>query len=742
MANYGGSGNLVVVSVRSAAEYSESVRGEEQCSCLVPVPHSATSNFGSVDRISVGNHTVSPSKEWLRDDHPPAYVEGHGPRTARCKPCHIDWGSGVDGSCNGSPVAASCPVLVGEYTQEKTVELWDRSGECSIGQHESVTRPTTGELDSTPPLLEQVVAPTSCVVGSAVGRPHGSGATVSLLQCEMHSLNHESSPRELFTVNNLYTPQGSLADRSETVSVLTCTAAGVFDMAQFSMLCTPVSHLSGCLSFDDVEQERQQGTAYRPSPVSPGRNQTKPPYTQMVESLPNFYEVEHNKEGGRRRWWVTSFFFGAMILPFVVHGLFLWINNTPHIRVKLCNAGYCNCTIAEATTFSITFGQHVYVPFALFTPMLFFFTLAAVERKAEEMRRYVRMSRYTVSGSSTIAPDNDNCLRSSEVLDNATHRALQWDLPHSLVMTCSFPSLWVIVMLRYFLFAIADTQLPRLSGLPVEALGLLQAIGLALPLGAYAMIKSAPLLIVPYALLDAFPLFIFPLLSNIGTETATRYVVLLLFIVMAERGCWYLSSAVMPRVTPVGVKITLSSTFVALSLLAAYVASSTVSTVGVVLAPIVVALEVLIMELVFSTLLVEVTAWNLHRLFVAHILRREPPPPQQSASDATNISTQVRWTALFPSILATVPLFCSWQWDRVLPSGTCDGRLPTNVRFYFTMLSIFVGAFTLACVITIVIRWKNERLRPPLIVKDWVLFILWGWYVSCSVPYALNVVSH
>ncbi|KEG10653.1 hypothetical protein DQ04_03461040 [Trypanosoma grayi] len=448
---------------------------------------------------------------------------------------------------------------------------------------------------------------------------------------------------------------------------------------------------------------------------------------------------------------VGMFILFALVLPFILQEAFVMTNHYALSSPKLCSSMSCLCTVKERFAFIFTYGLHVYIPFSLFTPMLFFLAYDAVERHAQSTQLQLRMARYAVSDevidptcggvslSVCVSPQLGE-VGTVQQGESVEPRLLQWDLPPCSRLFFRKRIFWVVVVSRFVFLALIDTQLPHLEKVPEACWGLLRGVALGTPLIAYSMYKARVFLTAPYILLDALPFLFRLVLGKYRTDSHLWDMVGPTLIILFERSFWYLSAYAMPASTPVGIKTAVSSSFAAMYFLMILVLALFVDSERHFYVVIVIAIEVLVCELLFSTVLVRVIAWRAYALLMHSLFRRKIQLTPLRASGSTNISTQVRWVAVPPAVCAILPLFQYAQWHRAVPRSDCRGRLKDGILLCPTAFLLIIGVIITACVITIVIRWKNQRLRPPLILQDCGMLFLWGWYVFCSVPLILSAV--
>ncbi|KAH9588867.1 hypothetical protein LSM04_002651 [Trypanosoma melophagium] len=450
----------------------------------------------------------------------------------------------------------------------------------------------------------------------------------------------------------------------------------------------------------------------------------------------------------------------AVLLPLLLEELFILVNHFVKQGPQQCSTLQCQCNVGESALFVFTYGLHIYIPFAVFTPTLFFLTLDAVEKDARAMHTCSRTSRYIVADDDDDDNGN-NDFRSLSLHDvgnptfvssrprnldempqrNAGHVSLfRWDLPPCFSFLKRKIPFWVVIIIRFILLAIMDTQLPHMPQVPFATWGPLRLAALSLPLIIYALYNTRPFVAAPCILLDAFPLLLPLILGDRFTGSDVWCMTLPLRVFGFERLLWYLSASCMPKCTPIGIKTAVSTTFVALCILVILTSSIFIDAVNRFYVVIVMVVEIILLELLFGTLFLEVLGLRLYVLLRRHLFRPRVESHPLKATDPTNISTQVRWPAIPIAVCAIVPFFQFFQLHHVYPRSDCHGNLNRNIEVYFPTFVIFIGTLVMAFFITALIRWKHHRFRLPLFLQEWLLLFLWSWYIFASVPLALAAV--
>ncbi|RNE96568.1 uncharacterized protein Tco025E_09697 [Trypanosoma conorhini] len=442
----------------------------------------------------------------------------------------------------------------------------------------------------------------------------------------------------------------------------------------------------------------------------------------------------------------------GFLVPFVIQEVFVVANHLATAGPILCGGATSNCNLKSILLFVFAYGIDLYIPFAFFTPALFFLSYDAVVRKEQERELHAHLSRYAVpvdtpSSACVRAPNGgmDDCPRSggAETRDHceqSERSKLRWDLPPCVSVLRRGFVFWVIVLTRFVFLAAMDTYLPFMTKIPATLWGPMRLVALSLPLMIYSLYETRPFLAVPYVLLDAFPLLFQLVLGNNTIPTRIRCMTGPMMLVIFERICWYVSVAAMPKDVPVGIKIVVSSTFTAIYFLLLLALSLTVDTRQNFYVTIVVAVQVLFWELLFNILLLELLARRLYVLLMSCLFQREVRTPRVQAADPTNISTQVRWPTLLVAVGAIVPFFQFHQWHRLIPYSDKHGNVTEAFQVYVATFFAVIGAIIVATIISLLIRWKHQLLRMPLLMEDWFLLLVWGCYVFSSVPLVLAAV--
>ncbi|ORC87240.1 uncharacterized protein TM35_000232110 [Trypanosoma theileri] len=447
----------------------------------------------------------------------------------------------------------------------------------------------------------------------------------------------------------------------------------------------------------------------------------------------------------------------AMILPFALQEVFILVNHFIEHGPQQCCKVDCLCTPGESVLIVFTYGLFVYIPFSVFTPTLFFLTLDAVEKDTQVTRLRTRTARYIVADN-----DNNADIRSLSLHDvgnpaffsptragelneirqpNTGYVSIfRWDLPPCFTTLKRNIPFWIIIITRFIFFSIMDTQLPQMPNVPLSTWGFLRLAVLSLPLVVYALYNTRPFVAAPYILLDAFPLLLPIILGERHTGSDPWCMTLPLIVFALERCFWYLSACAMPKCTPVGIKIAVSSTFAALCILVILASSLFIDLVERTYVVIVMVIEIILLELLFGTLFLEVFAYRFYAFIKKCFFHRRAESFVLKGTDAINISTQVRWPVIPIAVCAIAPFFHFFQWYRAFGLSDCRGKLNKNIHVYFTTFILFIGTLILAFFITALIRWKHHRFRLPLFLQDWLLLFLWSWYIFASVPFTFAVV--
>ncbi|AAQ15796.1 uncharacterized protein TEOVI_000211500 [Trypanosoma equiperdum] len=526
-------------------------------------------------------------------------------------------------------------------------------------------------------------------------------------------------------------------------SVLTNTPGEALDMPVFPSFSELGSPYRNTASVDEMQQAQKLQPTLSGIVMYDGQLRGRKPLYQA-------YGFQSNPDGDRHDPGLhhsssVVFILYGILLASVINVLFLVFNDLHHEENKLCNAeGRCPCLLTDVLKYVVTYGLHVYVPFALFPTALFFLTINSITEDRERKRRLARMHCYVTSDDiSQHAHDNvaGDDFEVSEPYgtrnESAPTRALRWDLPPALSTLASNIIFWVVVLIRFGSFSVLDTRVVRPDKLAfIYDAGLVLA--LSAPLAAVAKYHGCFRLVVPFMLLDAFPLLSPPIIAPIKVDKGMEHIFHPLLLVVIERMLWYLSAAVMPETTPVGVKITLSSSFAAIYTLFVLTSAVSLPYDWWLVVSTVMAVEIFIFEMLFNTLLLEFTALRLFTVAVACVKRQPPQVFSIKVSDPVNISTQVRWPSLALALCGVSPVLWLPRWDRVLPQSCCDGLIARELVPFVVPFILAVTAFTLSYLLTAMIRMRYDRLRAPLIARDWFLALMWGWYVTCTVPFALS----
>ncbi|ESL05831.1 hypothetical protein TRSC58_06505 [Trypanosoma rangeli SC58] len=443
----------------------------------------------------------------------------------------------------------------------------------------------------------------------------------------------------------------------------------------------------------------------------------------------------------------------GLLPPFAVQELLVVVNHFATSGPTVCGGKVSDCSLADTILFSLTYGIHLYIPFAFFAPTLFFIAYDVVVRKEQEQELRSRMACYAVPDDTpslacghTFTRANNQVLHSycadTRALDEQSHAPqLRWDLPPCVGVLRRGAVFWVIVLARFVSLATVDIHLPFVTKVPGPLWGPMRLVALALPLTIYSLYETRPFLSVPYVLMDAFSLFFQLILGNNGLRIQTRCMAGPMLLVLFERCFWYVSVAAMPKEVPVGIKMVVSSTFTALYFLLLLALSIPVDIKNSFYVTIVMAVQIFFWELLFNIRLLEVVACRLYVFFMKFVFRRTFRVSQVQATDPTNISTQVRWPTLLVATVAIAPFFQFHQWPRFIPHSDERGIVSGMFHVYTATFFVVIGVIILATIISLFIRWKHQLLRMPLIMEDWFLLLIWGWYVFSSVPLALAAVA-
>ncbi|RNF05926.1 hypothetical protein TraAM80_04225 [Trypanosoma rangeli] len=442
----------------------------------------------------------------------------------------------------------------------------------------------------------------------------------------------------------------------------------------------------------------------------------------------------------------------GLLLPFAAQELIVVVNHFATSGPMVCGGKEIDCSLADTIVFALTYGIHLYIPFSFFAPTLFFLAYDVVVRKEQEQESRSRMACYAVPDDTTslacthtLTCVNDQFIPShcenTRAFDEQSHASqLQWDLPPCVGVLRRGAVFWVIVLARFVCLVTVDIHLPFVTKIPAALWGPMRLVALALPLTIYSLYETRPFFAVPYVLMDAFSLFFQLILGNNGIQIQTRCMAGPMLLVLFERCFWYVSAAAMPKEVPVGIKMVVSSTFTALYFLLLLALSIPVDIRNSFYVTIVMAVQIFFWELLFNVRLLEVVACRLYAFFMKFVFRRTFKVSQVQAADPTNISTQVRWPTLLISTVAIAPFFQYHQWPRFIPHSDERGSVSEVFHVYVATFFVVIGVIILATIISLFIRWKHQLLRMPLIMEDWFLLLIWGWYVFSSVPLALAAV--
>ncbi|CCD16861.1 unnamed protein product [Trypanosoma congolense IL3000] len=423
--------------------------------------------------------------------------------------------------------------------------------------------------------------------------------------------------------------------------------------------------------------------------------------------------------------------FGLVLSP-AIQFFFLAFCNFHDHNVRFCNEkARCPCEFSEAARFVFTYGLHMYIPYAVFNPMLFFLALHVITQEREQQRLLCRIRCY-------ITTDNIGQTNADDAAGQ--HRALWWDVPPVVQALYSNFPFWTTVVMRFVLLATLETWVIKLPGEDAKR-AILLTLALSVPLLVTARYTGELSLIVPFVLLDAYPLLIPSIIASTGVGKEMRHALHPLLLGLVERLFWYLSAAAMPQGTPVGIKVAVSSTFAFVYVVSALISTMFIAGKQWLLVLVISAAQIFLFEMLFNLLVLEVLVLQFFRCIVTRMKHGEPSPVAIEVTDPINISTQVRWPAMLLAVCAALPLFFVTRWDRVLPRGQCDGYVPRREHSLLAPLVSCAAAFAMACVLAAVIRLRYDRLRPPLVVHDWFLTLMWGWFIVCSVPFALTAAS-
>ncbi|KAF5220012.1 hypothetical protein ECC02_007021 [Trypanosoma cruzi] len=549
-----------------------------------------------------------------------------------------------------------------------------------------------------------------------------------------------------------------------TLSELTCVQLSPFEMPVFPNIDSLGTSVAADENFKkevkEKEKECQQQKNGRPicvapkeeSPLAWSFNTTSREMPIMHQLPPLFDDCDSERE--RCKFMCHPFLLFillGLLLPFALQELFVVVNHFATSGPIICGGVKCVCSLEDVLLYIFAYGIHMYIPFALFSPTLFFLSYDVVLQKAREKELRARMECYAVPEHTSSHP----CPHTADRIAASSRQGggdrefpretndfslLHWDLPSCFSIMRRGAVFWIIVVARFVLLAIMDTQLPLMSKVPVAVWGPMRLVALSLPLIIYSLYETRPFFAVPYVLLDAFPLLFQVILGDNNMPVNTRCMAGPMLLVVLERCLWYVSVTAIPEEVPVGVKITVSATFTAMYFVLILALSLLVDIKNGFYVAIVMALQVFFLELLFNILLLELLAFRLYTFVMKSVFRRTVELPQMKCTDSTNISTQVRWPTLIIAIGAISPFFQFHQWPRAIPHSDCHGILSKKIIVHIGMFFIVIGVIILATVITLIARWKHEVLRMPLILEDWFLLFIWGWYVFSSVPLALAAV--
>ena len=358
-------------------------------------------------------------------------------------------------------------------------------------------------------------------------------------------------------------------------------------------------------------------------------------------------------------------------------------------------------------------------------------------------------------GRSGSASSDDQQHRSPK-----TPAVFSWDIG-SLTNVMRQPSALALAFTIFSLQSIVVIVLGRY--IPEVVFEFAQILALCVPLMAYAHYRQKLVAAIPVALIEAMP-FMFQMISEaahnnkfvshafvIGWPTIImmidRFVYFLTYVCVCSSSSQMASSvpassvpsSPLCRGVPVAAKVCLSVIITAFSqvLIMCVTLSVDVSqspaTVGIV------AVQVFIYEMLFGTLLLERLGchlWNKVHGWIAEPKSQSIATSPIEPCDFRCIGTQTRWCSSLIAIVAVVPLIAGDLLPVKVTGSDCEGRRVGFTLFWSTF-GVLLAAIVIAAVLTGYIRWRNDCLRPPVLIRSRGISFCLCAYLLMLVPYGV-----